>query len=333
MGALINFSYTGCTITIRPSATASFVAPTSRGTRSPDWPCIEYDEATALGRRSTAHCSGGRTPDLEFYAEGLWQGFRHEIQDRHFEQPLWGGQTYTNIATRPGTDLVESGTVFNPSPRRRLAGRYVTTRRTRISLPPAAATTPGRCASPPILARTNSTFTGSTESVDYRLCPSVPGNNDPFNCGQTVNFTIGAPGAIPSFQLVNFDPADPNNYAFRGLFEENQQAKGKDWQGRLDFEYQTGSSFLPKLQWGVRYVDRDASRFYGSRYSRDAVTRLPGFPDVYGTPITQVPLDYELFQPGFVGADHPSLPDYLAGADLLRAFVTTSSPCASSLAS
>jgi len=141
------------------------------------------------------------------------------------------------------------------------------------------------------------------------LCPSLPGNNDPFNCGQTVNFTIGAPGEIPNFQLVGFNPADPNNYAFRGLFEENQKAQGKDWQGRLDFDYQTGPGFLRKLQWGVRYVDRDADRFYGSRYSRDAPTRLPGFPDVFGTPITAVtPLDYELFSPGFRGADIAPFP-------------------------
>src|SRR5206468_8621813 len=90
-------------------------------------------------------------------------------------------------------------------------------------------------------------------------------------------------------------------YDFRGLFEENQQAKGKDWQGRADFEYRTASPFLSKIQWGVRYVDRDASRNYGRCYSRDPC-RLPGTPDVYGTPITAVPLDYELFNPGFKGA-------------------------------
>ena len=136
----------------------------------------------------------------------------------------------------------------------------------------------------------------------------VPGANEPFNCGQTVNFTIGAPGDIPSFQLVDFDPADPDNYQFRGLFEENQQAKGKDWQSRLDFEYQTGIDFIPKLQWGVRYVDRDASRVYGNRYNRN--TRLPGFPDVFllGTPFSAVPLDYEMFSPGFKGADNPPFP-------------------------
>jgi TonB-dependent receptor len=307
MGALLNFSYTRLHYLDSIISNAYFVAPFANNTRSPDWPFIEYDEATRTRPSLNGAVQWRPSPDLEFYAEGLWQGFRHEIQDRHFEQPIWGGQSYTNIVTRPGTNLVESGTVFNP---RRGEGWQGGTFNKTNTYQFAAG---GRWDHGPLrvtgdVARTNSTFTGSTESVDYRLCPSVPGNNDPFNCGQTVNFVIGAPGEIPRFELVNFNPADPNNYAFRGLFEENQQAKGKDWQGRLDFEYQTGSNLLPKLQWGIRYVDRDASRVYGSRYSRDASQRLPGFPDVYGTPITSVPLDYQLFRAGFRGADNPPFP-------------------------
>jgi TonB-dependent receptor len=317
IGALLNFSYTRLHYLDSISSNAYFVAPFDSGTRSPDWPYIEYDEATRTRPSLNGAVQWRPNSDLEFYVEGLWQGFRHEIQDRHFEQPIWGGQTYTNIVTQPGTNLVESGTVFNP---RRGEGWQGGTYNKTNTYQFAAG---GKWDHGPLrvtgdIGRTNSTFTGSTESVDYRLCPSLPGdpnavppippNTDPFNCGQTVNFVIGRPGDIPSFQLVNFDPSDPNNYAFRGLFEENQQAKGKDWQARLDFEYQTGLSVLPKLQWGIRYVDRDASRFYGSRYSRDAGTRLPGFPDVYGTPITDVPLDYELFSPGFRGADNPPFP-------------------------
>jgi iron complex outermembrane receptor protein len=307
IGALLNFSYTRLHYLDSISSNAYFVAPFANGTRSPDWPYIEYDEATRTRPSLNGAIQWRPNSDLEFYVEGLWQGFRHEIEDRHFEQPIWGGQTYTNIVTQPATNLAESGTVFNP---RRGEGWQGGTYNKTNTYQFAAG---GKWDHGPLrvtgdIGRTNSTFTGSTESVDYRLCPSVAGNNDPFNCGQTVDFTIGAPGDIPSFQLVNFDPSDPNNYAFRGLFEENQQAKGKDWQGRLDFEYQTGLSVLPKLQWGIRYVDRDASRFYGSRYSRDAPTRLPGFPDVYGTPITDVPLDYELFSPGFRGADNPPFP-------------------------
>ena len=316
MGALLDFSYTKLHYLDSIISNADFVAPFANGTRSPDWPLIEYDEATRTRPSLNGAIQYRASPDLELYVEGLWQGFRHEIQDRHFEQPIWGGQTYTNIVTQPGTNLAESGTVFNP---RRGEGWQGGTFNKTNTYQFAAG---GRYDAGPLritadVARTSSTFKGSTESVDYRLCasrppgtngPTDPGDRDPFNCGQTVNFVIGAPGDIPSFELANFDPSDPNNYAFRGLFEENQIAKGKDWQGRLDFEYQTGMSFLPKLQWGVRYVDRDASRRYGNRYSRDAFRRLPDARDVYGDPLSAVPLDYEMFSPGFIGADNPPFP-------------------------
>ena len=302
MGALLNFSYTRLHYLDSIIQNAYFVAPAGGpgippGSRVPDWPILEYDEATRTRPSLNGAIQYRVNPDLEFYVEGLWQGFRHEIEDRHFEQPIWGGAQYTNIVFQPGTNLIESGTVFNP---RRGEGWQGGTYNKTNTYQFAAG---GRYDAGPLritadIAHTDSTFTGSTESVDYRLCGSIPG--DPFNCGQTVNFVIGAPGEIPRFELVDFDPADPNNYAFRGLFEENQQAKGKDWQGRLDFEYQTGLANLPKLQWGIRYVDRDASRFYGSRYNNSR----------YGTPISQVPLDYELFSPGFKGADNPPFPTF-----------------------
>ncbi len=303
IGALLNFSYTKLHYLDSIIENAYFIAPGPDGGRLPDWPRIEYNEATRIRPSLNGAVQWRPNPDLEFYAEGLWQGFRHEIQDRHFEQPIWGGQTYTNLEFQDGTNLIESGTVFNP---RRgegwQGGTYNKTNTYQFAVG-------GRMDRGPLritgdIARTDSTFTGSTESVDYVLCP---GPGEPFNCGQTVNFDIGAPGEIPNFELVGFDPSNPANYAFRGLFEERQKAKGQDWQGRLDFEYQLGNTFLPKLQWGVRYVDRDASRVYGSCYSRDPC-RLPGTPDVFGTPFSGVPLDYQLFRPGFRGANNKPHP-------------------------
>ncbi len=291
MGALLNFSYTKLHYLDSIAANAYFVAPGPAGGRFPDWPFIEYNEATRTRPSLNGALQWRPSPDMEFYAEALWQGFRHDIQDRHFEQPIWGGQTYTNIEFQPGTNLIESGTVFNP---RRgegwQGGTYNKTNTYQFAVG-------GRYDAGALLitgdiARTDSTFTGSTESVDYVLC------DDAFNCGQTVNFDIGSPGDIPSFELVGFDGSDPNNFSYRGLFEEAQQAKGDDWQARLDFEYDTGMPMLSELQWGVRYVDRDASRVYGSRYNDSA----------RGAPLSAVPLDYEMFRPGFRGANNPPFP-------------------------
>ena len=134
------------------------------------------------------------------------------------------------------------------------------------------------------LAHTFSKFTGSTESVDYI-----------FASPQTIDFDL----ETPTFSFENFDPTNPANYQYRGFYEENQVAKGDDVQARLDGEYRTGWSFLPKIQLGVRYTDRNASRRFGNRYSTN----------MFGTPIDQVPLDYQLFDAGFKGVDDAPFPD------------------------
>lgn len=286
MGALLNFSYTTMHYKDSISSNAYFVAPAANGAgRMPDWPFVEYDEGHRYRPSLNGAIQWRPNPDLEFYVEGLWQGFRDHIEDRHFEQPLWGGQSYTNLTFQPGTNLIESGTVYNPFRGQGWQGGTHNATNT-YQFAGGGSWDHGPLRITADLAHTNSTFTGHTESVDWVLCGGA------FNCGQTIDFVIGAPGQMPTFNLQNFDYKNPANYSYRGFFEENQQAKGKDWQGRLDFEYQAPIPFLSKIQWGVRYVDRDASRVYGNRYSTVN----------YGTPISQVPLDYEVFSPGFIGA-------------------------------
>src|SRR3954451_21613995 len=172
MGALLNFSYTKLHYEDSIAANAFFVAPGPEDGRLPDWPRIEYDEATRTRPSLNGALQWRPNPNLELYVEGLWQGFRHEIQDRHFEQPLWGGASYTNLQFQPGTNLIESGTVFNP---RRGEGWQGGTYNKTNTYQFAAG---GRYDAGPLritadVARTDSTFRGSTESVDYRLCGVV----------------------------------------------------------------------------------------------------------------------------------------------------------------
>jgi len=122
--------------------------------------------------------------------------------------------------------------------------------------------------------------------------------------GYTVNWFTGEPGGSGlTFDVVGLDFTDPTNYNYRGFFERYETAKGKDWQGRLDFEFTPrGIDFLPKIQWGVRYVDRDATRVAGARYfDANDIGRV-------SIPITAWPLDYHLFRPAFHGDDHAPTP-------------------------
>lgn len=54
-------------------------------------------------------------PDLEFYAEGLWQGFRNEIDDRLLAAELFNGAQVGSLQFRDGTNLVRAGTVNAPA--------------------------------------------------------------------------------------------------------------------------------------------------------------------------------------------------------------------------
>ena len=302
VGALINFSYTRLHYQDSIRRHGFFVAHnlTPDNLTSPDFPELHYNE----GDRWRPSINGAlqyRAGNLELYAEGLWQGYREEVTDRMWQQPLWncGQATYSNIVLRPGTNQVVSGTVNRPGcngdwP----AGFQGATKRHTDTYQFAVGGTydAGPLKISADLARTNSTFRLRTESVDYKI------NNNNF----TVNWFTGLPGGSgPTFEIVGLDFADPSNYNYRGFFEDYLKAKGKDWQGRLDFEYGSNWDWLPKIQWGVRYVDRDATRRAGNRYF-NANNHANFF---FNIPISAVPLDYQLFNSAFHGDNHKPTPD------------------------
>jgi TonB-dependent receptor len=295
MGALINVSYTRLHYRDSIRRHGFFIADLD-GFRSPDFPEIRYNEGDRWRPSVNGALQWRPSPNLEFYAEGLWQGYREEVTDRLWQQPLWncGQATYSNIVLRPGTNEIVSGTVNRPGcdglfP---LGFQGATKRKTntyQFAIGGSWDAGPLRVTGD--LARTSSRFDLRTESVDYQL------NTNNF----TVNWFTGLPGGSgPTFQIVGIDPSDPSLYTYRGFYEDYLTAKGKDWQGRLDAEYEpAGLDWLPRIQAGVRYVDRDATRTAGDRYW-----------DAFGSgiPISDVPLDYQLFNPGFRGDNHRPFP-------------------------
>lgn len=282
IGALINFSYTKLHYRDSTRSNTDFVAGGPGGTRFPDIQRITYGE----GERSRPSLNGAiqwrPKPGLEFYVEGLWQGFRNELSDRELSVPLWGGAAYTNITTRPGTNLITGGTVVDPfRPDGFQGGTLNRTNTYQFAVGGSWDSGPLKLSAD--LARTTSKFTGETESVDFA-----------FANRQTIDFVTNVPGSDgPTFSIRNFDPSNPANYVYRGFYEENQVAKGDDWQARIDADYDTGLEWLPKIEAGIRYVNRDADRQFGNRYST-----ANG-----GAPLSAVPLDYELFERGFRGDD------------------------------
>lgn len=293
VGALINFSYTRLHYQDSIRRHGFFIANLAGG-RSPDWPEIQYAEGDRWRPSVNGALQWRPNADLELYAEGLWQGYREEVTDRLWSQPLWGGASYSNIVFEEGTDQIISGTVTGPRSccgGSSADGFQGATKRKTDTYQFAVG---GRYDAGPLvltgdLARTDSTFKLRAESVDYYI------NTNNY----TVNWFTGRPGGDgPTFETIGLDFSNPALYNYRGFFERYLVAKGDDWQARLDGEYEpAGLNWLPKIQAGVRYVTRDASRRDGERYW-DANNQ-----GLFQIPISAVPLDYSLFRPAFRGDD------------------------------
>ena len=301
-GALLNFSYTRLNYQDSVRRHGFFIANYAQGGRTPDWPEIHYNQ----GQRWRPSINGAlqyRNGDLELYAEGLWQGYRERVNDAMWAQPIWGG-TPSDLVFRDDSNAIVSGHVDHPGNPYETWGFKGATHRETNTYQFAVG---GKYDAGPLrisgdLAHTYSHFQLRTESVDFEL------NNNNYS----VDWYTGYPGSDrgPTFQVSGIDPTDPANYDYRGFFEDHADPKGKDWQARLDFELDPSIAAIPKLQWGVRYVDRRASDEAGSFYWNLTARDCCGTMNTTHTPIpiTAVPLDYELLHSAFRGDDNRPFP-------------------------
>ena len=291
-GALINFSYTRLHYQDSIRRHGFFIADLAGG-RSPDWPEIHYNQADRARPSINGALQWRPSRGLEFYVEGLWQGYREDVTDNMWAQPLWGGASYSNIV-KDGNNII-SGTVNRPtaccSSTETWGFQGATKRRTdTYQFAAGGSYDAGSLRISGDLARTSSTFNLRTESVDYEL------NTNNFSVDW---YTGNVGGYGPTFQVVGIDPSNPAIYNYRGFFEDYLTAKGDDWQARLDFEWEPGIAAIPKIQWGVRFVDRDASAKAGAFYWNQRGRNIP---------FSAVPLDYQLFHPAFRGDNHKPNP-------------------------
>jgi TonB-dependent receptor len=292
VGALINFSYTRLHYQDSIRRHGFFIADLAGG-RSPDWPEIRYNQADRKRPSINGALQWRPAPGLEFYVEGLWQGYRENVTDNMWAQPLWGGESYSNIV-KDGNNII-SGTVNRPTaccnPNETWGFQGATKRETntyQFAVGGSWDTGPVKVTAD--FARSTSEFNLRTESVDYEI------NNNNFSVDWFTG-TVGGPG--PTLRVNGLDFANPANYNYRGFFEDYLTAKGDDWQARLDFEWEPGISALPKVQAGVRFVDRDAGATAGAFYWNQRGRNVP---------ISAVPLDYRLFHSAFRGDNHKPSP-------------------------
>jgi TonB-dependent receptor len=284
MGFLVNVSRTELQFLDSEPSNTDFIAdPVINGqrVRFPDVQRLFYRSGNRVRPSVNAAFQWRPSDTLEIYADALYQGFRNKVDDRLAAVPLYGGGSYTNLQFRSGTNLLESGTVTGLGDPifTFQGGTFNKTDTYQFAVGAIYESGPLKITGD--LARTDSRFTGSTESVDRIFAGQA---------NTAVDFDL----RTPQFTVRNFDVTNPANYFFDGLYEEAQVSEGDDYQARIDAEYEVDGGFLKSLQAGLRYTDRSAHREFGNRFAGFRGRNIAS---------SSLPLDFQLARRGFRGTD------------------------------
>ncbi|HEX9954515.1 MAG TPA: TonB-dependent receptor [Allosphingosinicella sp.] len=211
--------------------------------------------------------------DLQFYVDGLYQGFRREVSDRSFNVPLFAFPSYTNVQIAGKGDVFQypSSLTANAPNCCRPDGFQAATREKTDTYQIAGGMIwdKDNIRLSADIARTDSRFDLSVNSVDYQLA------NSP-----TINVLFDGPGdGGAQFTFAGSDTTDPANYRSFGIFDRHLVAKGDDWQGRIDLTLKDPTPWARGIDFGVRFNSRDASFFNAERFTRNGTGgRLDAFP-------------------------------------------------------
>lgn len=217
------------------------------------------------------------SPDLQFYIDGLYQGFRREVSDRALFVPLFAYQNYTNVEIEgqgdrfayPSSLTANAPTCCNPDGFQ--AATYEKTNTYQFA--GGAIWDKDKIRLSADIARTDSQFDLSVYSVDYRLATSP-----------TIDIEFDGPGdGGAQFDFTGLDTGDPANYRSFGIFDRHLTAKGDDWQARLDFTLRDVAPWVRAIDLGLRYNNRDAEFANAERFSRNGTGGL----------LSAFPLDFE----------------------------------------
>ena len=272
MGLLVNASYVGINFldstreqSLVIGRTDAFNAPgVTPGLRFPDAQGNFQGYGERYRPSANAAFQWKPTPELEINIDGLYQGFRSEDYNRWMFNPIFGAITLSNVTTIPGTNQIRSATVTNAVRPDGYVGSFNGKTDT-YQVGGGATWTRGKLQLSADVAYTDSTYTADLVNVDYAFAAS-PVRNVVFDA---------SPDGGPTQTFVNYDITNPANFISRGLYQEYLSVSGKDWQARADATYQLDWGFLKRLQVGVRYGDRKASRDFGNIYSNNEGARIP----------------------------------------------------------
>lgn len=290
-GALLNVSYNRLQYLDSTRFVGTFISADTGGHRFGDDIGINYAEHDRERPSANAALQWRPNDELELYADFLYQGYNSKTSDRQIEVPLWGGSSYDNVQLSDDGKQISSMTVSNPV---RIQGwQAATTDHTDTWQSAVGARwSSGNWTVVTDLATTQSKYFLSVYSWDFAATANTPQVNVDYDADGGVNFTLGT-----------FDMTDPNNFKFRGFYDRQLSARGRDVQFRSDAEYRTNLDWLTKVRFGVRAVERKAGFDNGDRYLNMEGANIL-FPDTG--------LDLHVTQPGFVGETYPAVRSWVA---------------------
>lgn len=292
IGALINVSFTELHYLDSTRSNTDFVANPGIGAGGtallfPDIQRTTFGEGDRQRPSVNGALQWKANDRLTLYGEALWQGFRNKVSDHEYSIPLYGAQSYQNIVVGPD-NVVQSLTAVNPQrPEGFQGATYGKTDTFQYAIGGNYDAGPLKISAD--IARTASRFLDSVYSFDTNYAAPV---------------TVDAVTTTPQYTIRSpLDPTAASTYIFRGFYDRQLIARGEDLQARLDFTYDTKFDFLPKIEFGARYVDRDSHFEDGSRYSYQEPNRIP---------LAAVPVNLALTKAGFPIEDPEMLRSYLS---------------------
>ena len=272
MGLLVNVSYVGIRFLDSTREQSLVIGTTNAGNAPGVQAGLRFPDAQGnflgYGNRNRPSANAAfqwkPTPELEIYADGLFQGFRSKDYNRWQFNPIFGAINLSNVTVIPGTNQISSALVrnavrpdgytgsFNGKTDTYQAGGGAIWKRDRMQISAD-------------VAYTDSTFTADLVNVDYAFASSPDRN---------VSFEVSPDGG-PAQTYLNFDLTNPANFISRGLYQEYTKVNGKSLQARTDLSYDLNAGFLKRIQMGVRYENRDAGRDFGNIYRNNEGDRVP----------------------------------------------------------
>ena len=288
MGLLVNIAYTR-TVYLEPAREQSENIVTSTPQQSslppfryPDGSAIFYGQGDRLRPSVNAAFQWQPGNNLELYADGMFQGYRGRDADHYLFVPAFGNLTLSNVVIENG-DQAQSATISGAVRPEGFQSSIDADTNTYQFGGGAIWNNHNGLKISADLAHTYSTYEVRQANIDFNFASSPDRN---------VVFDAKNGDGGPAFSFINFNLLDPDNYIFRGLYDLHSLDKGAEWQARTDVEYETPLSFIPRIQFGLRYSDRTGSHQFGDRYS---------YQEPNGIKESSLPIDLVPIEAGFSG--------------------------------